>query len=1268
MKQKIIFLLSIFLLLFSFITFASVQTNTGTNFCSGTNTYINLINGTYININQTNNITIYIYNTTIYNYTTNGTANLTTQDIMNLGFYNTTYIDGLPFGGGASYTFNQPLYNLSSNVYWNNTLTQNITIEKNVNRKYISGFEDWEYDDINYTEYNTNLRTKDFAFDGNYSGYATNISIRTPINNLTIPFTEDQEKTYVYKMYMNSSDLTNCSDIGRYNISLVVIGRSTLISKDVFGGETNCNISKTGKYIEPNVWHNLTITTLKNSDDNILEINYFIDDELIDRDLRWLPDTTYLWYINISTKTYNSSKNNIYFDYLTECEGYNNSDCKYETKITYNDIYTHRINAENLNIKNIEGDVNVYNMTMDYLKVTSTIDGAISAYNVEDAYWAIPVICSGNEVVQETSTGGGTCKALPTFTSLTGDDIYLYNDSTQMHLNETKLNATIDARNFASSGVSVGALEGNITAVSNAIVSNTSNLTQMIMAVNDTALKNGSNANLTYIQTRVIEFDNVSGTPAVLKNGQMYYTDGNDRSYNLVMNPSAGVIQQIGEEIYLPKLAKNDDTTNILNCEPVYMSGSSGTNILIKHARSDSYRIAQATIGLATQSIDVNAFGRITTYGNVGDCDTSGWVAGTSLFLNRTGGFSSSLPPKNETIVYIGQVLTSNANNGIISVNIIIQPRLDDLSFINFTNMNKSVLIYNNETGIWYNIVLDNYFDTNFTTLQSQINNLTFNSLRDNLSRIQNDSLLQANIDNLTKSVNDNSTFLTTNYYNQTESDLRYLNGRLFLYFFEKDSGIAYNSTMNYTIMNETISSIYPVAQTTYSTVANGEFQMARRISTVPITLIPSGTYSQHTTINYTAGAGTKVVKIHSELYRVNSTGGNLTLIGYTSVPSSPLVVGTYQSVEWNGIIPTDVEFVNGEKLVMILNATVSGVGSPQPTFTLITQGQTGAHLEIGISPLSIAEVDPIAVPLINQVNASRIGNETYIYTNLTALWGNQSLYTLLTTLSTAMSGNKTEWSLAITSNNTQLQANINAVNLSVINNATFLTTNYLNKTADYANDTATIMMILQNGSVINASAIQTVTLNSTGQISFNGDIRSADNNFYYNSTKKQLLIGTRGDFDFEDTIAVYGGIDIYNNLTTTESLKGLSLSCSSGSDGRTGARGVNGSQYCANVKGYAYNGSTYTQRTEIEFFTGGSATDIHNNTGGRIVFATTKVNSTTQYPEDALTINENQDSIFWGSANITKNITFNINASIVPTTTTLTIKGPSGRNAIIIS
>jgi len=158
---------------------------------------------------------------------------------------------------------------------------------------------------------------------------------------------------------------------------------------------------------------------------------------------------------------------------------------------------------------------------------------------------------------------------------------------------------------------------------------------------------------------------------------------------------------QIGLEQLLH--ARNDESFDIHNCQPVYVSGATGNNPYIMLSGYDkSFRAAQGTVGLATENISSGRLGYVNTYGYVRDCDTSSWPAGTALYLGENGTLQNTVPTAPNASVFIGIVLRQHANEGIILNLVKPLPLLEDLSNVYGTgNQTEQVIMYNNSTQRW---------------------------------------------------------------------------------------------------------------------------------------------------------------------------------------------------------------------------------------------------------------------------------------------------------------------------------------------------------------------------------------------------------------------------------------------------------------------------------------------------------------------------------------------------------------------------------------
>jgi hypothetical protein len=177
-----------------------------------------------------------------------------------------------------------------------------------------------------------------------------------------------------------------------------------------------------------------------------------------------------------------------------------------------------------------------------------------------------------------------------------------------------------------------------------------------------------------------IDFDLVNGISAA--EGRMFWND-TDGTLNLGMK--GGIVNlQVGQEVILR--AKNTSGSTMPNGTVVYISGGTGSQAIISLADPDSITTMGA-IGITTEAIANNSFGYVTSYGLVRDVNTTGMSAGTTLWLDDDGGYTTTRPTAPKFNVVVGVVIREHATEGVIFTSIDIVPRLQGLSDVNITSI-----------------------------------------------------------------------------------------------------------------------------------------------------------------------------------------------------------------------------------------------------------------------------------------------------------------------------------------------------------------------------------------------------------------------------------------------------------------------------------------------------------------------------------------------------------------------------------------------------
>ena len=167
---------------------------------------------------------------------------------------------------------------------------------------------------------------------------------------------------------------------------------------------------------------------------------------------------------------------------------------------------------------------------------------------------------------------------------------------------------------------------------------------------------NGSNAD-------ILRF-NPSTTKTLTNIGEIKY---NSDTQTLELKCSNDVTLSIGQENYIR--GKNTEVTQILNGKAVYVSGGQGANTLIKRA-SNNNAIGDRVIGIATQNIDPNNIGFITTNGIINEINTSALAEGDVLWLGVDGELINVKPGADVNQICIGVVLRSHATQGSLLVSV----------------------------------------------------------------------------------------------------------------------------------------------------------------------------------------------------------------------------------------------------------------------------------------------------------------------------------------------------------------------------------------------------------------------------------------------------------------------------------------------------------------------------------------------------------------------------------------------------------------------
>lgn len=215
----------------------------------------------------------------------------------------------------------------------------------------------------------------------------------------------------------------------------------------------------------------------------------------------------------------------------------------------------------------------------------------------------------------------------------------------------------------------------------------------------------GSIGTPTYIQ-----MDN--GNAVTLVAGRMWYMPS-DGSWNLGMG-GGNITQQVGEELYVYGKASSAISGNSI-LQAIYKTGTVGASGNITFAPT----VAGLTdpgviIGVGTEDIATNGFGRVTSFGIVHGINTSGstygetWADGDDIWYNQTtGGLTNIKPSAPNQKTRIGTVIhAGNGGSGSFQVLLELGTSLGGTdSNVQITSVaNNDLLQYYSVGGYWRNV------------------------------------------------------------------------------------------------------------------------------------------------------------------------------------------------------------------------------------------------------------------------------------------------------------------------------------------------------------------------------------------------------------------------------------------------------------------------------------------------------------------------------------------------------------------------------------
>ena len=205
-----------------------------------------------------------------------------------------------------------------------------------------------------------------------------------------------------------------------------------------------------------------------------------------------------------------------------------------------------------------------------------------------------------------------------------------------------------------------------------------------------------------------IQMDN--GNTQTLVAGKMWYSP-NTGAWNLGMG-GGNITQQVGEELFVYGKASSAITDSPLQI--IYQTGSVGASGTITFAPTVSgITNGDLILGVATESLALNAFGRVTSFGIVHGITTNGtafgetWADGDAIWYNPVTGNPTNIKPVAPNIkVQVGTLIKAGSGgSGSIQVEVNHGSVLGGTdSNVQLTSVaNGNILTYDGTNAYWKN-------------------------------------------------------------------------------------------------------------------------------------------------------------------------------------------------------------------------------------------------------------------------------------------------------------------------------------------------------------------------------------------------------------------------------------------------------------------------------------------------------------------------------------------------------------------------------------
>jgi hypothetical protein len=151
---------------------------------------------------------------------------------------------------------------------------------------------------------------------------------------------------------------------------------------------------------------------------------------------------------------------------------------------------------------------------------------------------------------------------------------------------------------------------------------------------------------------------------------------------------------------------KNGYSASLAKGDIVYISGATGTNVLVSPASNNDEFTSSKTLGWLEQDLSINGFGYVVTNGYLGGLDTSAGAAGDPIWLSASVGKpiygTANKPQTPSNLVFLGFVTKANPATGEVFVMVQNGFELEELHNVSAQSPNNyDVIAYDQSSSEW---------------------------------------------------------------------------------------------------------------------------------------------------------------------------------------------------------------------------------------------------------------------------------------------------------------------------------------------------------------------------------------------------------------------------------------------------------------------------------------------------------------------------------------------------------------------------------------